>query len=191
MVYWAVYRWCMARKKAYDRHLSSVVNLMRRDPFWRVEREWRKWDEWAPEWFNSKQASAAATNTAAPQNKVSTLLAPTPGVHPSFEGASTISLFTFTPPHIHPRHHQLHMNFLNFKTKPRTPHDLVRGLRDALPKLEAGPPGTEARRKVRSSTSHSTSPQFIIPIHCTHRQMRRFQRISSRSRVSYSAIQVG
>ncbi|KAI0794978.1 Mo25-like protein [Abortiporus biennis] len=37
------------------------------------------------------------------------------------------------------------MNF--FKTKPRTPPDLVKGLRDALPKLEAGPPGTETRKK--------------------------------------------
>lgn len=37
------------------------------------------------------------------------------------------------------------MNF--FKTKPRTPPDLVRGLRDAVPKLESTPPGSEARRK--------------------------------------------
>ncbi|OJT07072.1 Calcium-binding protein 39 [Trametes pubescens] len=38
------------------------------------------------------------------------------------------------------------MNF--FKTKPRTPPDLVRGLRDALPRLEAGPPGGEANDDV-------------------------------------------
>lgn len=38
------------------------------------------------------------------------------------------------------------MNF--FKSKPRTPPDLVRGLRDALPKLEAGPPTSEVKRKV-------------------------------------------
>jgi calcium binding protein 39 len=38
------------------------------------------------------------------------------------------------------------MNF--FKTKPRTPPDIVRGLRDAIPKLESGPPGSETRRKV-------------------------------------------
>ncbi|KAF9788429.1 Mo25-like protein [Thelephora terrestris] len=37
------------------------------------------------------------------------------------------------------------MNF--FKTKPRTPPDLVRGLRDAIPKLESAPPGSETRRK--------------------------------------------
>ncbi|EGN94446.1 hypothetical protein SERLA73DRAFT_62391 [Serpula lacrymans var. lacrymans S7.3] len=37
------------------------------------------------------------------------------------------------------------MNF--FKTKQRTPPDLVRGLRDTIPKLESGPPGTETRRK--------------------------------------------
>ena len=39
------------------------------------------------------------------------------------------------------------MNF--FKTKPRTPPDLVRGLRDAVPRLEASAPGGESRRKVR------------------------------------------
>ncbi|KAI0079775.1 Mo25-like protein [Panus rudis PR-1116 ss-1] len=43
------------------------------------------------------------------------------------------------------------MNF--FKTKPRTPPDLVRGLRDALPKLEAGPPGSETRRKANEDVS--------------------------------------
>ncbi|KAK7692046.1 hypothetical protein QCA50_005451 [Cerrena zonata] len=43
------------------------------------------------------------------------------------------------------------MNF--FKTKPRTPPDLVRGLRDALPKLEAGPPGGETRRKANEEVS--------------------------------------
>ncbi|KAH8823117.1 Mo25-like protein [Flagelloscypha sp. PMI_526] len=37
------------------------------------------------------------------------------------------------------------MNF--FKTKPRTPPDLVRGLRDAVPKLENSAPGGETRRK--------------------------------------------
>ncbi|THU93326.1 Mo25-like protein [Dendrothele bispora CBS 962.96] len=37
------------------------------------------------------------------------------------------------------------MNF--FKTKPRTPPDLVRGLRDAIPRLESSPPGSETRRK--------------------------------------------
>lgn len=40
------------------------------------------------------------------------------------------------------------MNF--FKTKQRTPTDLVRGLKDAIPKLESGAPGGETRRKVRS-----------------------------------------
>lgn len=38
------------------------------------------------------------------------------------------------------------MNF--FKTKPRTPPDLVRGLRDAIPRLETSAPGGETRRKV-------------------------------------------
>lgn len=43
------------------------------------------------------------------------------------------------------------MNF--FKSKPRTPPDLVRGLRDALPKLDAGPPGTESRRKANEDAA--------------------------------------
>jgi hypothetical protein len=37
------------------------------------------------------------------------------------------------------------MNF--FKTKPRTPPELVRGLRDAIPRMEQGPPGSETRRR--------------------------------------------
>ncbi|KAI0635160.1 Mo25-like protein [Trametes polyzona] len=45
------------------------------------------------------------------------------------------------------------MNF--FKTKPRTPPDLVRGLRDALPRLEAGPPGGEARRKANEEVARN------------------------------------
>ncbi|OBZ78380.1 Calcium-binding protein 39 [Grifola frondosa] len=43
------------------------------------------------------------------------------------------------------------MNF--FKTKPRTPPDLVRGLRDTLPKLDAGPPGAETRKKANEEVS--------------------------------------
>ncbi|EED79203.1 predicted protein [Postia placenta Mad-698-R] len=43
------------------------------------------------------------------------------------------------------------MNF--FKSKPRTPPDLVRGLRDALPKLDVGPPGTESRRKANEDAA--------------------------------------
>jgi hypothetical protein len=39
------------------------------------------------------------------------------------------------------------MNF--FKTRQRTPTDLVRGLRDNILKLESAPPG-EPRKKVRS-----------------------------------------
>lgn len=40
------------------------------------------------------------------------------------------------------------MNF--FKTKPRTPPDLVRGLRDSIGRLESGSPGGDSRRKVRA-----------------------------------------
>ncbi|KAI4527813.1 mo25 protein [Schizophyllum commune Tattone D] len=43
------------------------------------------------------------------------------------------------------------MNF--FKTKPRTPPDLVRGLRDAVPRLEASAPGGESRRKANEEVS--------------------------------------
>jgi len=43
------------------------------------------------------------------------------------------------------------MNF--FKTKPRTPPDLVRGLRDAIPRLEMGAPGGETRRKASEEIS--------------------------------------
>ena len=42
------------------------------------------------------------------------------------------------------------MNF--FKSKQRTPPDLIRGLRDAIPRLESGAPGGEARRKVRQQS---------------------------------------
>ncbi|KAF8132491.1 mo25 protein [Boletus edulis] len=45
------------------------------------------------------------------------------------------------------------MNF--FKTKPRTPPDLVRGLRDAIPKLDAGPPGSESRRKASEEVARN------------------------------------
>lgn len=38
------------------------------------------------------------------------------------------------------------MNF--FKAKQRTPAELVRGLRESLSKLDVGPPGGEARRRV-------------------------------------------
>jgi len=43
------------------------------------------------------------------------------------------------------------MNF--FKTKPRQPPDLVRGLRDAIPRLEQGAPGGETRRKATEEIS--------------------------------------
>ncbi|EKM53238.1 uncharacterized protein PHACADRAFT_99790 [Phanerochaete carnosa HHB-10118-sp] len=45
------------------------------------------------------------------------------------------------------------MNF--FKTKPRTPPDLVRGLRDTLPRLESTVPGSEQRRKANDDVAKS------------------------------------
>ncbi|KAF9451430.1 mo25 protein [Macrolepiota fuliginosa MF-IS2] len=43
------------------------------------------------------------------------------------------------------------MNF--FKTKPRTPPDLVRGLRDSITRLESSAPGGETRRKASEDIS--------------------------------------
>ncbi|KAF8823424.1 hypothetical protein HHX47_DHR10000152 [Lentinula edodes] len=43
------------------------------------------------------------------------------------------------------------MNF--FKTKQRTPPDLVRGIRDAIPRLESGAPGSETRRRANEECS--------------------------------------
>ncbi|KAI5994850.1 mo25 protein [Pisolithus albus] len=45
------------------------------------------------------------------------------------------------------------MNF--FKTKPRTPPDLIRGLRDVIPKLDAGASGAESRRKASEEVSRN------------------------------------
>lgn len=78
------------------------------------------------------------------------------------------------------------MNF--FKTKPRTPPDLVRGLRDAIPKLDAGPPGNEARRKV----GPPSSPRFSSPHRAIvlSRRARKSRGISKRSRASSTATVV-
>ena len=46
------------------------------------------------------------------------------------------------------------MNFL--QTKPRTPPDLVRELRDAIPRLETSAPGGETRRKVSCGGTWAT-----------------------------------
>ncbi|KAG9009528.1 hypothetical protein FRB90_008332 [Tulasnella sp. 427] len=43
------------------------------------------------------------------------------------------------------------MNF--FKTKQRTPPDVVRGLRDSISRLESGPPGGDTRRKASEEVS--------------------------------------
>jgi len=47
------------------------------------------------------------------------------------------------------------MNF--FKSKQRTPPELVRSLKEAIPKLDSGPPGTEARRKASEEVSKTLS----------------------------------
>jgi calcium binding protein 39 len=43
------------------------------------------------------------------------------------------------------------MNF--FSKRPRTPAELVRGLRDAVPRLEQGPPGGEVRRRAQEDVT--------------------------------------
>ena len=52
------------------------------------------------------------------------------------------------------------MNF--FKTKPRAPPDLVRGLRDAIPRLESGASGSETRRKVGATNDSVYNELFMI-----------------------------
>ncbi|GJJ12476.1 hypothetical protein Clacol_006718 [Clathrus columnatus] len=47
------------------------------------------------------------------------------------------------------------MNF--FKAKPRTPAELVRGLKDSLGRLDVGPPGGEARRRAHEEVSKNIS----------------------------------
>lgn len=82
------------------------------------------------------------------------------------------------------------MNF--FKTKQRTPPDLIRGIRDAIPRLESGAPGSETRRRVRLPLSFSSvSPSDLItPSSLQSRQMRNVQRIYSRSRLYSMATAV-
>ncbi|KAG5645366.1 hypothetical protein DXG03_006319 [Asterophora parasitica] len=71
------------------------------------------------------------------------------------------------------------MNF--FKTKPRTPPDLVRGLRDAIPRLETSAPGGETRRKANEDISKNLQqiksilygdggalPMLQVPWLCAH-----------------------
>jgi calcium binding protein 39 len=51
------------------------------------------------------------------------------------------------------------MNF--FKTKPRTPSELVRGLRDAIFKLDGGQPGGDTRRRVQSFLSPTIHVAYL------------------------------
>lgn len=83
------------------------------------------------------------------------------------------------------------MNF--FKTKPRTPPDLVRGLRDAINRLESGAPGGETRRKVWiNASSFKFHILFcLLNLHPNrYRPQRTSRRIFSRSKVSYTAMVV-
>ncbi len=76
------------------------------------------------------------------------------------------------------------MNF--FKTKPKTPSELVRGLRDAILKLDAGQPGGDTRRKVQDNLSLA---RFTSLISLT-RLATISPRVLHRSRPSYSVMEV-
>jgi hypothetical protein len=76
------------------------------------------------------------------------------------------------------------MNF--FKTKPRTPSELVRGLRDAILKLDGGQPGGDTRRKVQNYLSLSRFTSFIS----LTRLARISPRVLHRSRPSCLATEV-
>jgi len=52
------------------------------------------------------------------------------------------------------------MNF--FKTKPRTPPDIVRGLRDAVNRLDTSAHGVEARRKVGQYQAYGFTAITVI-----------------------------
>lgn len=50
------------------------------------------------------------------------------------------------------------MNF--FKTKQRSPAELVRGLKDALSRVDTGPPGGEVRRRVSGYVSTTFEKEY-------------------------------
>ena len=74
------------------------------------------------------------------------------------------------------------MNF--FKTKQRTPTDIVRALRDAIPRLESSAPGSEARRKV--SVPVGIAKRLLLTTH--YRRMRMFRSTFNRLRPSSSEM---
>lgn len=81
------------------------------------------------------------------------------------------------------------MNF--FKTKPRTPPDVVRGLREAVNRLESTP-GGEAKRKVgRTKTMNLKTITVIIDNHLhLLRPTKMYPRICSISKASCPAMAV-
>lgn len=78
------------------------------------------------------------------------------------------------------------MNF--FKTKPRTPPDIVRGLREAVNRLEGSAAGGETRRRV--SYGFTTIIIFSFLSNHSFSPTKMFLRICSRSKVSYWAMVV-
>ncbi len=77
------------------------------------------------------------------------------------------------------------MNF--FKTKPRTPPDLVRSLRENLPKLDSAAPGGDVRRKVRSVWHGQHAEQRALfqrvltnAVFITYRQARKYPSLYSK-----------
>lgn len=74
------------------------------------------------------------------------------------------------------------MNF--FKTKTRTPPDLVRSLRDAIPRLESGPPGGETRRRVciaspSSDTAYLQKPDRVCALQANEDVSKNLQQIKA------------
>lgn len=76
------------------------------------------------------------------------------------------------------------MNF--FKSKQRTPPDLIRGLRDAIPRLESGAPGGETRRKVRQRSVEGC----WTTCSSSYRPMKKFLRTYSRLKQYCMAMEV-
>jgi hypothetical protein len=79
------------------------------------------------------------------------------------------------------------MNF--FKTRQRTPTDLVRGLRDNILKLESAPPG-EPRKKVRSRGLYTEAAFICTCLLPCPRPVKRLASTCNRSRVCSMVMEV-
>ena len=129
----------------------------------------------------------ARTVTLSPST--TSLLLPLPGQAPTFPVPAHYRWLRLlgpdqpriNQPHSNPSQPQTAMNF--FKTKPRTPPDLVRSLKENLPKLDSAAPGGDVRRKVRA---HVIIMRQLIDLHS--RPTRRSRNPYSRSRRCCTAM---